>query len=335
VTTRRIRGTLRPYPKRGYRFLAAEVRRADALPSISNSDGSSTSTEDIPVGFSGVEDRLEPSTKRRWSLGWTLGASALLLIVAGLALWSISPHRKILTSRDTVVLADFLNSTGDPVFDGTLRQGLAVQLTQSPFLSLVSEERIRQILVLMGKPAETPLTQEIARDICERNASAAVLDGSIAKLGSRYVLGLNAKECRNGEVLAQQQSQVARKEEVLDVLSEMSVKFRTQLVESLATIEKHNTPLEEATTTSLDALKAYSTGLNVVSTTGEEAAVPFFQKSIEIDPEFAAAYAELGVMYGAIGESALSMKNTTKAYELKDRTSDVEKFFITAPTIRA
>jgi tetratricopeptide (TPR) repeat protein len=157
-----------------------------------------------------------------------------------------------------------------------------------------------------------------------------LLEGSIAKLGNRYVLGLSAKDCRNGEVIAQQQSQAASKEQVLDVLSAMSVKFRTQLGESLATVEKHNTPLEEATTSSLEALKAYSTGLIVVSSTGEEAALPFFQKAIEIDPQFAAAYAELGLMYGAIGESALSMENTSKAYERRERTSDSEKFFITA-----
>jgi DNA-binding winged helix-turn-helix (wHTH) protein/tetratricopeptide (TPR) repeat protein len=317
-------------PKRGYRFLAAEVHRADALHPISNSHGSSTSAENITVDSLGVGYKLEPRTKWRWSRRWTLGIAALLLIVTALALLPTFRHRKVLTGRDTVVLADFVNSTGDPVFDGTLRQGLAVQLTQSPFLSLVSEQRIRQILTLMGKPPATRLTPEIARDICERTASAAVLDGSIAKLGSRYVLGLGAKDCRNGEVLAQQQSQVASKEEVLDALSEMSVKFRTQLGESLATVEKHNTPLEEATTPSLDALKAYSTGLNVVASTGEEAAVPFFQKAIEIDPEFAAAYVELGIMYGAIGESTLSMENTSKAYKLRDRTSDVEKFFITS-----
>jgi eukaryotic-like serine/threonine-protein kinase len=317
-------------PKRGYRFLAAEVRRADVLHPPSSSTETSPSTENKAAGSLVVGHKLEPRTRWQWSLRWTLVMIALLLIATALTLSSKFRHRKVLTGKDTVVLADFVNSTGDPVFDGTLRQGLAVQLAQSPFLSLVSEERIRQILALMGRPAATRLTPEIARDICERNASAAVLDGSIAKLGNRYVLGLGAKDCRTGEVLAEQQSQATSKEEVLDALSEMSGKFRAQLGESLATVEKHNTRLEDATTASLDAFKAYSTGLNVLSLTGEEAAVPFFQKAIEIDPQFAAAYAELGVMYGAIGESALSAENTSKAYKLRDRTSDIERFFITA-----
>ena len=317
-------------PKRGYRFLAAEVRRADALHPISSSTETFPSTENKAAGSLDVRPKQEARTKWQWSLRWTLVMIALLLIVTTLTLSSKFRHRKVLTGKDTVVLADFLNSTGDPLFDGTLRQGFVVQLTQSPFLSLVSDERISQLLALMGKPAATRLTPEIARDICERNASAAVLDGSIAKLGNRYVLGLGAKDCRSGQVLAEQQSQAASKEEVLDALSEMSGKFRSQLGESLATVEKHNTRLEDATTASLDAFKAYSTGLNVVSSSGEEAAVPFFQKAIELDPQFAAAYAELGVMYGAIGESALSAENTGEAYKLRDRTSDIERFFITA-----
>jgi eukaryotic-like serine/threonine-protein kinase len=317
-------------PKRGYRFLAAHVHRVDAPPLISHSNGSHTSTENFAVSSLGMGSNVAPSAKSRWSLKWMLSMTAFLLMVVSAVLLFTFRHRKVLTGRDTVILADFLNLTGDPVFDSTLRQGLAVQLSQSPFLSLVPEDRLRQLLTLMGNPPGTRLTPEIARDLCERNASAAVLDGSIVKLGNRYVLGLSAKNCRNGEVLAQQQSQAASKEQVLDVLSVMSGKFRTQLGESLATVEKHNTPLEEATTPSLEALKAYSTGLIVVSSTGEEAAVPFFQKAIEIDSQFAAAYAELGLMYGAIGESALSMENTSKAYERRDRTSDSEKFFITA-----
>jgi eukaryotic-like serine/threonine-protein kinase len=317
-------------PKRGYRFLAAEVHRVDTPALIADSNGSNTSTENFAVSSLGIGNNVGPTTKLRWSRKWTLILTALLFMVVSAALLFIFRPRKILTVRDTVVLADFLNLTGDPVFDSTLRQGLTVQLSQSPFLSLVPEDRLRQLLTLTGKPVATRLTPEIARDLCERNGSAAVLDGSIAKLGNRYVLGLSAKNCRNGEVLAQQQSQSANKEQVLDVLSVMSAKFRTQLGESLATVEKHNTPLEEATTSSLEALKAYSTGLIIVSSTGEEAAVPFFKKATEIDPQFAAAYAELGLMYGSIGESELSMENTRKAYVLRDRASDAEKFFITA-----
>ena len=165
-----------------------------------------------------------------------------------------------LTNKDTIVLADFNNSTGDPVFDGTLRQGLAVQLEQSPFLSLISEDRIHQMLRLMGQPADARLSPAIAKDICARTASAAVLEGSIARLGSQYVVGLRATNCRTGDVLDEEQVQAARKEDVLNALSQIASTFRTRVGESLATVEKHDTPLAEATTPSLEALKAYSAG---------------------------------------------------------------------------
>jgi DNA-binding winged helix-turn-helix (wHTH) protein/tetratricopeptide (TPR) repeat protein len=233
-----------------------------------------------------------------------------------------------LTDKDTIVLADFTNSTGDSVFDGTLRQGLAVQLEQSPFLSLISEERNQQVLRLMGKPADARLTPEIAREICERTGSAAVLDGSIASLGSQYVLGLRAEDCRTGDVLAEEQVQAARKEDVLNALGQMASKFRTRVGESLTTIKEHDTPLAEATTPSLEALRAYSEGWKVVSSAGSAASVPFFSRAIEIDPNFASAYAALGRMYGDIGESVLSAQNTNQAYQLRDHASDQERFFI-------
>src|SRR5580693_968201 len=235
-----------------------------------------------------------------------------------------------LTDKDTIVLADFTNTTGDPVFDGTLRQGMAVQLEQSPFLSLVSEQRIQQTLRLMGQSSDARLTPEVAREVCERTASAAVLDGSIANLGSQYVLGLRAKNCRTGEILDEEQVEVARKEDVLNALTEIASKFRTRVGESLATVEKHDTPLAEATTPSLEALKAYSMGWSVVASQADDAAVPFFKRAVEIDPRFAAAYASLGLMYGSMGETELGTENIRKAYELRDRASDKERFFITA-----
>jgi eukaryotic-like serine/threonine-protein kinase len=233
-----------------------------------------------------------------------------------------------LTDKDTIVLADFTNTTGDPVFDGTLRQGMAVQLEQSPFLSLISEERIQQVLRLMGRPADARLTPEVAREICERTASAAVLDGSIASLGSQYVLGLSAKACRTGDVLAEEQVQAARKEDVLNALGQIASKFRTRVGESLTTVEKHNTPLAEATTPSLEALRAYSEGWKILFSTGPGAAVPFLKHSIEIDPKFAMAYAALGRMYGDIGESGIAADYTRKAYDLRERTSEPENYFI-------
>jgi serine/threonine protein kinase/tetratricopeptide (TPR) repeat protein len=235
-----------------------------------------------------------------------------------------------LTDKDSIVLADFTNTTGDPVFDGTLRQGLAVQLEQSPFLSLISDERIQQTLALMGRPADSRLTPDVAREVCERTAGAAVLDSSISSLGSQYVLGLRAKNCRTGEVLAEEQVQAAKKEDVLNALSQIASRFRTRVGESLTTIERHNTPLAEATTSSLEALKAYSTGLKAIASSGDTAALPFFNHAVEIDPHFAMAYATLGLMYSSTGESALATENASKAYALRDHVSDKEKFFITA-----
>ena len=257
-----------------------------------------------------------------------LGIAVLLaILVAGYFYF----HRMSkLTDKDTIVLADFTNTTGDAVFDETLRQGLAVQLEQSPFLSLITEERIQQTLRMMGQPADARLTPELAREICERTASAAVLDGSITTLGSQYVLGLRAKDCRTGNVLADEQVQAARKEDVLSALGQVASKFRTHVGESLTTVEKHNTPLAEATTESLEALKDYSAARRILSSTGSAAALPLFQKAVTIDPKFAMAQAFLGRMYGDLGENDLSAKSTNAAYQLQDRTSDAEKFFITA-----
>ena len=181
-----------------------------------------------------------------------------LLVVGAIALTVYLHRSPALGEKDTLLLADFANSTGDSVFDATLRQGLAIQLEQSPFLSLISEERIQRTLRLMGRPADARLTPEIAREICERTGSAAVLEASIAKLGTQYVLGLRARKCATGDILDEEQVQAARKEDVLNALSRMASKFRTRVGESLTTVEEHSTPLAEATTVSLEALKAYS-----------------------------------------------------------------------------
>jgi serine/threonine protein kinase len=268
---------------------------------------------------------------KRWKVA-ILAAVIVLLLSAGGYFYFHAYFQTTakLSDKDTIILADFTNTTGDPVFDGTLRQGMAVQLEQSPFLSLISEQRIQQTLRLMGQAADARLTPEVAREVCERTASAAVLDGSIANLGSQYVLGLRAKNCRTGEILDEEQVEVARKEDVLNALTEIASKFRTRVGESLATVEKHDTPLAEATTPSLEALKVYSMGWKVVASRADDAAVPFFKRAVEIDPRFAAAYASLGLMYGSMGETELGTENIRKAYELRDRASDKERFFITA-----
>jgi serine/threonine protein kinase/tetratricopeptide (TPR) repeat protein len=233
-----------------------------------------------------------------------------------------------LTDKDTIVLADFTNTTGDPVFDETLRHGLAVQLGQSPFLSLISDARIRKTLALMNQPTDARLTADIARSVCVRTASAAVLEGSIACLGTQYVLGLRATSCSTGDILADEQTQAARKEDVLRALSQIAKRVRTRLGESLATIEKHSTPLEEATTPSLEALKAYSTAWKAVISTGWGKGLPLFQRAIAIDPDFAMGHAQVGFGHSLMGESALARPSTLKAYQLRDRASDVERFFI-------
>jgi eukaryotic-like serine/threonine-protein kinase len=303
-------------PKRGYRFLVVDV-----LPELEPAPDAAV--ENIEP----VESGPAFARTHQWI---ALGALLLIVAATATAVFLSLRRQSVLTAQDTIVLADFVNSTGDPVFDGTLRQGLAVQLEQSPFLSLIPEERLRQTLGLMGQPADVRLTPAIAQEICERTASTAVLEGSITSLGSRYVLGLRAKECRRGKVLAEEQVQAARKEDVLSALDRVSSQFRIRLGESLATVEKHNTPLAEATTPSLEALKAYSTGWRISYSEGEAAALPLFQRAVSLDPQFAAAYAALGLMYGSTGESALAAENTSKAYALLDRVSDKEKFFIAA-----
>ena len=260
---------------------------------------------------------------------WMAAALALILaaVVAG---YLVLRHPPKLTEKDTVVLADFTNTTGDPVFDGTLRQGMAVQLEQSPFLSLVSEERIQRVLSLMGQPPDVRLTPEVARQVCERTRSAAFLEGSIATIGRQYVLGLRATSCRTGSILADEQAQAARKEDVLNALEQIAAKLRTRVGESLSTVEKYDTPLEEDATSSLEALKAFSAGDRVIAVSGSAAAIPFYKHAIELDPNFAMAYASLGRVYGDIGESVLSAVNTSKAYQLRNHASDEERFFIEA-----
>ncbi len=270
--------------------------------------------------------------RRRLAVFGAAVAFAFILL-SGVTAWSLSHRdsasRPKLTDKDTIVLADFDNKTGDPVFDDTLRQGLAVELRQSPFLTLISDTKVQQELRLMGQSKEARLTSEMAQQICERTASSAVLEGSIAPNGSQYVLGLRAKNCITGNILDQEQAVAAKREDVLNSLSQIARKFRARVGESLATVERHSTPLPEATTESLEALKAYSTGMKIaVGSAGNAAALPFYRRAVEIDPKFAMAYANLGMSYIGIGESALSAESVTRAWQLRDRVSDRERFFI-------
>src|SRR6266702_928735 len=275
---------LETIPTAGYRFIA----------NVTTENGTSTAAAIPPVAPISASAQPAPRPPKRWMLA--VAVLLVAVVVAGTFLF-FQHNRKVLTATDTVVLADFDNSTGDPVFDGTLRRGTAVQLEQSPFLSLIPDDRIQQVLKEMGQPADARLTPTVAREICERTASAAVLDGSIAPLGSQYVLGLRAKDCQSGKVLAEEQVQAARKEDVLHALDQMAGQFRTQVGESLATVEKYDTPLLEGTTPSLEALKAFSVGLHKSETGAHVEALPFFSRAVELDPNFAEAYDAMSWSY--------------------------------------
>jgi eukaryotic-like serine/threonine-protein kinase len=216
------------------------------------------------------------------------------------------------------------------VFDGTLRQGLSVQLEQSPFLSAVSDERIQQTLKMMGQKPDVKLTPGIARDLCQRTGSAAVLDGTIAQIGTQYLLTIKAVNCASGESLASTEAQASDKDHVLEALGKTATEIRNKLGESLSTVRKFDTPLVQATTPSLEALKAASSGNRVLYASGSAAAIPFFKRAIELDPNFAVAYAWAGRMYADIGESGKAAEYIRKAYELRNRTSEPENYFISA-----
>jgi serine/threonine protein kinase/tetratricopeptide (TPR) repeat protein len=261
----------------------------------------------------------------------TTAAGLVFLVLIAVTAWSLShrdsPIRPTLTEKDTIVLADFTNQTGDPVFDDALRQGLSFELEQSPF-TVISDRKVQGMLPLMGQPKDARVTPELAQQICERTASAMILEGSIASLGSQYVLGLRARNCTTGSILDQQQIQAARQEDVLKALSQIARRFRTGAGESLAAVEKHAT-LPEATTSSIEALKAYSIGMRTtISSANYAASIPFLRRAVELDPEFAMAHASLGLGYSSNGESVLSAESTLKAWLLRDRVSDRERFFI-------
>jgi serine/threonine protein kinase/Tfp pilus assembly protein PilF len=283
--------------------------------------------ERLKSGSDSAPTRREPPRARaRWTvLGAAAAAAAIALAAAG---YFFYPRQaSALTDRDTIVLAEFANTTGDPVFDDTLRHGLAVQLQQSPFLSLVSDERIRRTLPLMSQPADARLTPDVARVVCVRTGAAAVLHGSIAALGSQYVLGLRATNCATGAILADDQAQASRKEDVLSTLSQMATRFRTRVGESLATVERYSRPLE-ATTASLEALQAFSAGMKAALAGSNVRALALFQRAVAIDPDFALAHAFVGFRYGGMGESALARQSLLKAYQLRNRASDAERFYI-------
>lgn len=318
-------------PGRGYRFATdvRVVRHEGEHLVIASHTRSQVEIEQTDNEANLVGALPAPSASRASRIYGLAIVIVLSLVALGASLLSRFRRPITLRTTDPVLIADFTNTTGDVVFDDTLRQGLIAQLEQSPFVNLMPDDRVRHTLQLMGKPPGAKMTPELAREVCTRAGGGAVLDGSIAMLGSEYVVGLRAIDCRDAKILDEEQAQARKKEDVLNALTQIASRFRTRVGESLSTIQEHNTALAEATTPSLEALKAYSTGRKLASTKGDEA-LPFFQRAVALDPNFAMAYAFIGRIDGDMGEAELSAENTRKAYELREHLSDPEKFWITS-----
>ena len=283
-----------------------------------------------PAASSGTTAAPAPAV--RVATLWKIAVPVLLitlLIACGLY-YRYHQQRSLLTDKDTIVLADFSNSTGDPVFDDTLRTALTIALRQSPFLNVLSENKVATTLKEMSRPAGTKLTPDVARELCQRARSKAYIAGSIASLGSQYVVGLKAVNCQSGDPLAEEQVTASAKEKVLDVVGEAASKLRGELGESLATVQKYNVPLTEATTSSLEALKAYTLGLKARSEKGPVASLPNYQHAIELDPNFAMATFEVSDDYMELGEPGRGLEYLNKAFQLREHADEWERAIITS-----
>jgi tetratricopeptide (TPR) repeat protein/predicted Ser/Thr protein kinase len=267
-----------------------------------------------------------PRRLRRWAI---VGA-AFVAVAVGIASLFYARSAPALTDRDTIVVADFVNTTGDSLFDGTLKQAVIVELEQSPFLSIVSPDRVRRTLALMTRSSDEHVTGEVARELCERVGAAATIDGTVAPLGSHYVIGLAATNCHTRETIASEQAEAASREQILRTLDQTAASLRRKLGESLSTLQRFDTPVEEATTASLEALKAYHAGEETRSRRGDAEAVPLFLRAIEIDPNFAMAYARASTAFRNIGRFEEVTRYTNEAYARRDRVSEIERLYIDA-----
>jgi eukaryotic-like serine/threonine-protein kinase len=344
-------------PKRGYRFIAP-VSAYDEPATTGVAGSLPSSTAEVTAPTPAVEDpepapvpnsdpprlrfpragdplrtpALPTSVTRRPTRSMAIILFALAILIVGLL--AVAGHSYLyrtpkLTDKDTIVLGEFTNTTGDPVFDDTLKTALTVSLNQSPFLNVVSDSKVAATLKLMTRPVDTTLTPDVVSELCQRAGSKAYLAGSISSLGSEYVLELKAVDCRSGDTLAQEQATAEAKEKVLAALGNIASKLRSELGESLATVEKLDVPLSEATTSSLEALKAYSFGEKVYFEKGPAAAVPDHQRAVQLDPNFAMGYRALGADYDTLGELGRASEYYTKAFELREHSSEREKLFIT------
>ena len=284
--------------------------------------------ESIPASAGPTAARSEPASSGIHWRPWTAAASVVAALAIAGSIYFSGRKANRLTAEDTIVLGDFANSTGDPIFDDTLKEALTVTLRQSPFLNILPESKIAKTLKLMTREPATPLTATVANEVCQRAGSKAYVAGAIGSLGTAYVVGLKAVNCRNGETLAQEQLTAGSKEQVLVSLGEAATKLRRELGESLTTVQKFDVPLIEATTPSLEALRELSLGQKTWNTQGEAEALPYMKRAVELDPKFASAYANLGTVYQNLQQRSLASDNFAKAYALRERVSERERFHI-------
>ena len=313
-------------PKRGYRFVAAVSDDGAAEPL----SASAAIVPAAPAEVAGKHFTASAATANTHTLRWRiLGGVAIVIVALGsVARIYFSRRAHGLSEKDTVVLADFANSTGDPVFNDTLKTALSVALNQSPFLNVVSDNKVAATLKLMMRPPDTKLTPDIARELCMRTGSKTYIAGSIASLGSEYVIGVKAVNCQTGDTLAEQQVTADDKEKVLNRVGDAAAKLRGQLGESLASVQKYDVPLEQATTSSLEALQEYSRGVKINGEKGVAAALPHNQRAIELDPNFAMAYRALAGNYLGLLQLGRASEYFSKAFELREHASQREKLLI-------
>src|SRR5271166_4600407 len=309
------------------RYQHASEMRSDLqrLKRDTESGRSETATSSIPAV---AQEVPVAQRKKRWRILVTAAVFLLAALLAG-SLYFRSHQARPLSDKDTIVLADFINTTSDSVFDGTLRQGLASQLEQSPFLSLVSDDQIAKTLTLMERPKDARLTHQLAREVCQRAGGKATIEGSISGLGNPYRLELNAVDCQSGDTLVDVKQTAESREQVLPVVSAMAADMRRKLGESLASLQKYDVPVENVTTGSLEALQAYSQGVRTRSTTGDcRTAIPQFERALSFDPNFAMAFARMSACHNNRNEAGLAAQDASKAYDLRQRVSQREKFRI-------
>jgi eukaryotic-like serine/threonine-protein kinase len=308
------------------------------LPTQSGSSGrvaaAALGTSSRPSTVAHVEAATPPATSpplarpRRVPLSLRILTPAVILALIVAAFYFHSRKPPQLTDKDVIVIADFANTTGDPVFDSTLKEALAVDLEQSPFLNVLSDRRLSETLKLMGRTSDQRVTQDVGREVCMRTASKALLASSIASLGNHYSIALKAVNCKTGDVLGAAQAEADGRDKILQTLGEAAATLRGKLGESLASVQKFDKPLDEATTPSLEALQAYTEGDRLAREKGDTDALPFLKRAVELDPNFARAYVSLGIRYNNLGQATLAIESVRRAYELRDRVSEREKYYI-------